>query len=96
MERGVAASEPMGLVLNRCGLLTQNLEHRSCLNSSDVRHEPLSKVAIEPPLLLNKINLLLNKNGGRQLGLLAKINQATQWKEVSRHQSLWGQSPQFS
>ncbi len=47
MERGVAASEPMGLVLNRSGLLAQPLEQHSCLDSSDVRHKPLSKVAME-------------------------------------------------
>ncbi len=65
MERGVAASEPMGLVLNCSGLLAQSLDQHPCLNSSDVRHKPLSKVAMESPLLLNKINLLLNKNDRR-------------------------------
>ncbi len=84
MERGVAASEPMGPVLNRSGLLAQPLEQHSRLDSSDVRHEPLSMGAMESPLLLNK-------NDGKQLGLLANIHQATQWKEVSPRQSLWGQ-----
>ncbi len=54
MERSVAVSEPMGSVLNRSGLLAQPLEQHSRLDSSDVRHEPLSKVAMQSPLLLNK------------------------------------------
>ena len=49
MERGVAASEPMGLVLNWSGLLVQHLEQHSCLDSSEVRHEPLSKGTMESP-----------------------------------------------
>ncbi len=65
-------SEPMGSVLNHSGSLAQPLEQHSCLNSSDLHHEPLSKVAMESSLLLNKINLLLNKNDGKQLALLAK------------------------
>ncbi len=54
MERGVAAPETMGLVLNHSELLAQPLEQHSCLDSSDVRHKPLPKVAMESPLLLNK------------------------------------------
>ncbi len=83
MERGVITSEPMGLVLNHSGLLAQPLEQHSYLDSSDIRHKPLSKVGMESPPFLNK-------NDGKQLELLAKIHQATQWKVVSLHQSLWG------
>ncbi len=79
MESGVAVSEPLGSVLNRSGLLAQPLEQHSRLDSSDIRHKPLSKGAMKAPLsLLNKINLLLNKNDGKQIGLLVKIHQATQ------------------